>query len=182
MCGPTTATLRSTTFRNDAALGEMAQIRYLCAMIPSKAPTHRLKFVKAERLRHRTLVEGLFQHGKSLYEYPLRLTYRIMSGDELSDSFRKEVPEGIARMQMMVTVPKKKRRHAVDRVLMRRRIREAFRLNRIPLRDLAQQLPDGAYLQLAFIYLHNENADYRQMENCMIRLLDKLAKKIGIVP
>ena len=71
----------------------MAQIRYLCAMIPSKAPTHRLKFVKAERLRHRTLVEGLFQHGKSLYEYPLRLTYRIMSGDELSDSFRKEVPE-----------------------------------------------------------------------------------------
>lgn len=132
---------------------------------------------KGEKLRHRTLVEGVFGGGKTLYAYPLRLTYRILSRPELEDSFRNGVPPRVGRLQMLVTVPKKKLRHAVDRVLMRRRIREAYRLNRLPL--LQEILADGTrYVELAFIYLHKEETDYATVEKKMKRLLSKIEREL----
>ena len=132
---------------------------------------------KSEKLRHRTLVEGLFSKGETLYEYPLRLTWRIMDVEEMESSFRTGLPPRLGRLQMMITVPKKKLRHAVDRVLMRRRIREAYRLNRIPLLHSVLDR-DNIYLELAFIYLHKEESDYFTIEKKMKRLLSKLEDKL----
>lgn len=138
----------------------------------------RHKFVKAERLRHKSLVDGLFAEGKSLYEFPMRLTYRLVTSERLEANFRGENPRGIANVQMMVTVPKKKRRHAVDRVLMRRRIREAYRLQKCRLQEEVSELNAGT-LSLAFVYMHNENVDYALIEKKMARLLQKVSEKIG---
>ena len=132
---------------------------------------------KSEKLRHRTLVEGLFSKGETLYEYPLRLTWRIMDVEEMESSFRTGLPPRLGRLQMMITVPKKKLRHAVYRVLMRRRIREAYRLNRIPLLHSVLDR-DNIYLELAFIYLHKEESDYFTIEKKMKRLLSKLEDKL----
>ncbi|MBD5195453.1 MAG: ribonuclease P protein component [Bacteroidales bacterium] len=132
---------------------------------------------KSEKLRHRTLVEGLFSKGETLYEYPLRLTWRIMDVEEMESSFRTGLPPRLGRLQMMITVPKKKLRHAVDRVLMRRRIREAYRLNRIPLLHSVLDR-DNIYLELAFIYLHKDESDYFTIEKKMKRLLSKLEDKL----
>lgn len=139
---------------------------------------HPLRMGKSERLHHRTLVEGLFAEGKSMYEFPLRMVWRRMPAETLDASFRTGRPAGIAPVQMMVTIPKKKRRHAVDRVLMRRRIREAYRLNRMPMREALAQLPADGFLQIAFIYLHNENAEYAELEPKMRKLLAKLTNKL----
>lgn len=139
---------------------------------------HSLRMGKSERLHHRTLVEGLFAEGKSMYEFPLRMVWRRMPAEKLDSSFRNGRPAGIAPVQMMVTIPKKKRRHAVDRVLMRRRIREAYRLNRMPMREALAQLPADGFLQIAFIYLHNENAEYAELEPKMQKLLAKLTNKL----
>lgn len=139
---------------------------------------HPLRMGKSERLHHRTLVEGLFAEGKSMYEFPLRMVWRWMPAETLDASFRTGRPAGIAPVQMMVTIPKKKRRHAVDRVLMRRRIREAYRLNRMPMREALAQLPADGFLQIAFIYLHNENAEYAELEPKMQKLLAKLTNKL----
>lgn len=139
---------------------------------------HPLRMGKSERLHHRTLVEGLFAEGKSMYEFPLRMVWRRMPAEKLDSSFRNGRPARIAPVQMMVTIPKKKRRHAVDRVLMRRRIREAYRLNRMPMREALAQLPADGFLQLAFIYLHNENAEYAELEPKMQKLLAKLTNKL----
>ena len=79
---------------------------------------------------------------------------------------------------MMVTIPKKKRRHAVDRVLMRRRIREAYRLNRMPMREALAQMAADGFLQIAFIYLHNENTEYAELEPKMQKLLAKRTNKL----
>lgn len=79
---------------------------------------------------------------------------------------------------MMVTVPKKKRRRAVDRVRMRRLIRETYRLNRRELCLDADANPDIATLSLAFVYIHTANLDYATVEEKMKAALSKLRKKI----
>lgn len=135
-------------------------------------------FKKTERLHHRTLVEGLFSRGKSIYAFPLRMVWRQLSTEELDKAFCNHRPEGIGRLQMLVTIPKKKRRHAVDRVLMRRRVKEAYRLRHSALREeLAAANPEGT-LSLGFIWLDNKNADFATVEAAMEELLEKLRRKL----
>lgn len=134
---------------------------------------------KSEKLRHTTLVEGVFAEGRKIYDFPLRVMYRIVDEAELRSSFRDHVPDRIGPLQMMITVPKKKRRHAVDRVLMRRRIREAYRLNRLPLFEKVRE-SDGRVrsVEMAFIYLHNENTGYSLIDKKMKRIIAKIAREI----
>lgn len=130
-------------------------------------------------------MENLFTRGLRLYEYPLRLVYAELTADEMKSSFRDEVPKGIAPLQMMVTVPKKKRRHAVDRVLMRRRIREAYRISRLPLEEAlairnneTEEPGMRRFVQVAFIYMHGDNVPFEDIENCMKKLLAKLQARL----
>lgn len=141
-----------------------------------KAAKGSLSFPKEEKLRLRSLVENLFREGKSFYDFPLRLILKSFREEDLKKIFKDKVPEGIAPLQMMVTVPKKKRKRAVDRVLMRRRIREAYRLNRISLREICKENPDLVTLSLSFIYIHTDNLPYSVVEEKMIRLLQKAEK------
>lgn len=141
--------------------------------------TARYTLRKSVKLRHRTLVQDLFKKGKSVYSGPLRVSYRTLSSSELKDSFREEVPDMIAPVQMMITVPKKKRRHAVDRVLMRRRIREAFRLQYHELRQLIENNSDIRTLSLGIIYMSTENCDMEQISAAMSSVMSKLIKKLG---
>ena len=133
---------------------------------------------KDEKLRHRSLVERLFREGNSVFEFPIRMMWRILSADELSANFRDCVPPRIGKLQMMVTVPKKKRRHAIDRVLMRRRIREAYRLNRLPIKDALAGMPEVGTLGVAFVYVHTENVDYAKIEKKMKILLSRIDREI----
>lgn len=145
----------------------------LNAAVPASC---RLTLRKGEKLRHRTLVEGLFKEGKSFYDFPLRLTWRLLDGESLEGSFCHHTPRGIDPVQMLVTVPKKKLRHAVDRVLMRRRIREAYRLNRREL--LTPRVPDEGTLSLAFVWLDKTPAPYAVVEEKMKKLLKKVAGRL----
>lgn len=138
----------------------------------------RLTLRKAEKLRHRSLVDPLFREGNTIYEFPLRLTWRSLGDEELRQTFRDTVPEHIGPLQMLITVPKKKRRHAVDRVLMRRRIREAYRLHRLPLKDLVMESGGVKTLGLAFIYLHDKNLPYSVVESKMKTLFKRLSTQL----
>ncbi|MDE5850700.1 MAG: ribonuclease P protein component [Muribaculaceae bacterium] len=133
---------------------------------------------KSAKLRHRTLVQELFQKGKSVYSGPLRVTFRILSEDDLKGSFREDVPDLMGPVQFMITVPKKKRRHAVDRVLMRRRIREAFRLQWHPLREIIRQDPDIRTLSLAIVYMDTANAGMDVISSAVGSALSKIRKKL----
>lgn len=139
----------------------------------------RLTFHKSERLRHKALVDPLFMSGNSLYAYPLRIVFRPLSDTQLADTFRIAVPEGIAPLQVLITVPKKKRRHAVDRVLMRRRIREAYRRLRLPLRQFVEDNPDMRTLSMALIYLADKNLDSATISEKIKLLLAKVEKSLS---
>lgn len=76
-----------------------------------------------------------------------------------------------APIQFLISIPKKRLRHAVDRVLMRRRVREAFRLN-----HLQYPLPQGCRFDVAFIYVGNGLEQYEFVERAIHRLLKKIQK------
>lgn len=91
--------------------------------------------------------------------YPLRVIARNNAGRS-SD----------AAVAFLISVPKKRLRHAVDRVLMRRRIREAFRLNH-------SSFDFGAdnRLDVAFIYVADKLTSYSKVESAVKRILNSLS-------
>lgn len=119
------------------------------------------KLNKEEKLRSRTSVERLFSEGKSIMAFPLRAVYRLREPEE-------------APAQFLITIPKKRIRKAVMRVTLRRRTREAYRLNRREL--LLEPLAESGYgVDIAFIYLDSTPAPYRVISDKVIYLLNRIA-------
>lgn len=133
---------------------------------------------KSCKLRHKSLVDALFRDGKSIYNFPLRVNWRTLTEEQLQENFKLNPPAQIGRFQILITIPKKKRRHAVDRVLMRRRIREAVRLNRHILDEALAARPDIRTLSLAFVYIHNENLPFADIDARVRAILLKLTSKL----
>lgn len=108
----------------------------------------------------RTAINALFAGGRSVVAYPLRAVVNVHDG------------EGSPEARFMITVPKKKIRTAVGRVFIRRRIREAYRLNRQLL--LPRLAECGARIDVAFIYMDVSLADYATIDACMKKLIGKM--------
>ena len=120
------------------------------------------KLNKTEKLTSRTAIERLFGEGKSLMAFPLRVAYRLRE-------------PGDAPVQFLISIPKKRIRRAVNRVLLRRRTREAYRLNR---RELLTPtlLQQGIGVDIAFVYLDNTPAPYSVINEKMTSLLQRIAR------
>lgn len=122
----------------------------------------RLTFRKAERLTGKTNVERLFAEGRSISEYPLRVLYRVTD------------QPGDAPVRLLIAVPKRKFKHAVDRNRIRRRIREAYRLNRYLMEGDDAPLPG---LHLGFIFVSDKSdISYTEIEKRMKACLERLRK------
>lgn len=135
----------------------------------------RLTFPKSERLRHKSLVDGLFADGKKKFDYPLRMLFKTWTEEELRDSFKVGVPDRMAPLQVMITIPKRKIRHAVDRVLLRRRVREAWRLNRRALREVIDCNPEIRLMGVALVYMADEVLPMERIEGKVRKLIAHLS-------
>lgn len=107
-----------------------------------------------KRLKSRKKIERLFVSGNRIQKFPLRAVYR-------------REPTESSGFQIAVSVPKKLFKRAVDRNLLKRRIREAFRLNQHQL-ELKQKV------EIMFIYSAKEIQDFDQIEKAMLVLIDSL--------
>ncbi|SER44927.1 ribonuclease P protein component [Pedobacter rhizosphaerae] len=85
-------------------------------------------FRKEERLCSRKHLDLLFKNGSSFLLYPLRISYLFI--DQPAE----------VKAQVVINVPKKRYKRAVDRNLLKRRIREAYRLHKQE--NLYLQLPE----------------------------------------
>ncbi len=117
---------------------------------------------KSEKLCSRTKIEQLFADSKSFAQYPLRIIYRLHP---------KNTPEELP--QFFISVPKRKFKHAVDRVWLRRRVREAYRLHKELLPPMGNNTID-----MAFLYIAGEKQEYAHIERSMVNILTKLAQNI----
>ena len=128
---------------------------------PSQA--HPLRLYKKEKLCSAIAIDQLFGGGGAAkvmgaLAYPVRMVWRQRPGRR-SD----------ATLQFLISEPKKRLRHAVDRVTMRRRIREAYRTNRLDF-----PLSADSRLDVAFVYVANRLEPYTRIVASMRRLLAQL--------
>lgn len=122
---------------------------------------HTLRLYKTQRLCSPTAIEALFARSPECHSalaYPLRAVWRHGS-ERRSD----------APLAFVIVVPKRRLRHAVDRVLMRRRVRESFRLN-----HARYALPPGSRTDIAFVYVASCTEPYAAVERAMTKLLSKV--------
>ena len=121
-------------------------------------------FKKEERIVSNLLIETLFEKGnsQSLSAYPLRAVY-----------LKTEHREGCAPVQLLISVPKKKFKHAVDRNRVKRQIREAYRKNKALLEGAVDE---GQMLLIAIIWLSDKHYATNEVEKRVINLLKKMAK------
>jgi ribonuclease P protein component len=121
-------------------------------------------FRKSERLCSRKEIERLFAGGTSINVYPLKLVF-------IRRDFLPEIP-----VQTMFVVPKRNFKRAHDRNLLRRRVRESFRL-------LKQDLYEGlkqkdVQLSMALLFTGKAEESYQTINKTLGELLSKLNQKI----
>jgi len=120
------------------------------------------KLNKSEKLCSRTAVNLLFNEGQSLMAFPLRAAFRLR-------------PQGENPVQFLISIPKKRIRKAVVRVTLRRRVREAYRLNRRELLMPALEAA-GQGVDIAFVYLDHSPAPYAVVQDKVNSLLKRIAQ------
>lgn len=117
---------------------------------------------KTERLYKRDEFTLLFQKGKKSTAFPIRLIY-LLRDIEGSDT---------TPIKCAFSVPKRIFKRAVDRNLLKRKMREAYRLNRLGLKE--QLKKDQKQLLLTFIYTAKDVRHYSDIEDKIILLLRPL--------
>lgn len=115
------------------------------------------------RLKSRKDIERLFKSGeaRSFTLYPLRVIYAHR---------REERPS-----QVLVSVSKRRFKHAVHRNRVKRLLREAYRLNRHLLPEVTAEHPKG--MQIAFVYLCDRLPSQQEISDKVCEALRKIARK-----
>ena len=118
-------------------------------------------FKKEERLKSNLAVQDLLKQGHSVSIFPLKIYWKIV------EDHGQKFPSQVA-----IAVPRKKFRRAVDRNLMKRRIRESYRKNKNLLYDFL--IKSDLKVVMVILFLTDEFIPYEQIESGLKTLLSKL--------
>lgn len=120
------------------------------------------KLPKNERLHAEKLIKELFNEGSSFFLYPFKILF--LKKPELSAQ-----PN-----QILFSVSKKKIRKATGRNFIKRRLKEAYRLNKHILS------PDGIIVGLIFV--GKAEMSFAEIQPKMIQVLQKLNQDLSQKP
>jgi ribonuclease P protein component len=120
---------------------------------------------KEERLKSNLSIQELLKHGRVESRFPLKI-YWDFSPD----------PQQKYPVRAAIGVPKQKFRRAVDRNLMKRRLREAYRMNKYTLYDSLDHHQQK--IQLIILLLSDEFIPFDQLEKGLHELLRLMINKL----
>ncbi|MCJ8208932.1 ribonuclease P protein component [Mucilaginibacter sp. RS28] len=124
-------------------------------------------FKKEERLRNKKLLDELFHKGSSFLCYPFRVSYLVTA-----------LPPGDYPVQVVFPVARKRFKRAVQRNQIRRRIKEAYRLNKQ--QYLYQSLGQSEVtLVLSLSYVGKEILPYQTIEKKLLKVFLQLTDMIS---
>jgi len=123
-------------------------------------------FTKQERLSGKKLMDELFRDGESFTVYPFRVVYMV--ADQLTEG---------SPARVGISVPKKRIKTAVERNLIKRRIREAYRLNKGKLYDTL--INEKKTLIFMLLYLHGAKKGYAEVEEKINLILGRLSRALS---
>ena len=132
-------------------------------MQPENANKQSFTFPKEERICSRIQIENLLQKKQKVFCYPFKCFYDFQPAMERAHNL------------MMVSVPKRIFKHAVDRNRLKRLTREAYRLNHQQHLDTWTESA-GLQARLFFYYVGDEILPYKFIENKIIEILQRLSK------
>lgn len=124
----------------------------------------RFGFPKREHLKSKSAIDNLYANGSSVTAFPLRAVF-------LSSSAEPGTPTAV----ILISVAKRRFRQAVDRNLMKRRIREAYRLNKQPFIDELQKR--SKQIAVAILYIDNRHSSTQFLQRKMQKLLSAIIEK-----
>lgn len=116
------------------------------------------RFRKHEILRGRRAVSRLFENGKTVSRYPLKLIWVPYNGQVC-----------LIPARVLISVPRKTFRKAHDRNLVKRRIREAYRHLKLPFYEELKK--HSLHLDIGLIYTGKEIVSYHEIYQQINRLL-----------
>lgn len=119
-------------------------------------------FSKKEKLCGEIRIGKLFSEGKAFIAYPIRVV--ILQSDEHEHT-------DIAA-KVMISVPKKKIRKAVDRNRIKRLIREAYRINKPAFVSALEE--KNLHLHIAFTYVSDRESDFSLLNEKINLALGKI--------
>lgn len=120
-------------------------------------------FKKEERLNKKKELDHLFNKGSSFFISP----FKVIHFEEIGE---KEII--YPSLKVVISVPKRRFKKAVDRNRLKRQIREGYRLNRNFLKLELSTLKKSILLML--IYNSNEQLPYQEIEDKIILILQRL--------
>ena len=135
----------------------------LFSFVKSVTIHNSFSYNKQEKLKSRKTIDHLFNKGKSFFIFPLKLLYSLNE-------------EAGQTLQAGVTCSKRNFKKAVYRNRVKRVVREAYRLNKMPLQQLLTE--QHLSLSIFFIYTGKELPDFKEVETKMKLLLNKLVDNL----
>ena len=139
---------------------------------------------REERLRSKRALERLFKEGRGGFVYPLRYIF-LIDNERVGtvDAQKAETNGNIGTADcnavcerpasVLFSVPKKFHKRANKRNLLRRRMREAYRLNK-------SLLTAGGVCgaEMALVYSVKDVADYKRIEHAVRKIMSQIAERL----
>ena len=116
---------------------------------------------KSERLSSLTAVRRLFTDGASGFVYPFR--YMVFKTESTTPS-----------VEVLFSVPKRNHKRANKRNTLKRRMREAYRLNNDALHAAIKE--HGKDVDIAFVYSTKDLLPYKTIEHAVRRILAEVVE------